>query len=290
MSKSMTGYGKAEQLFNNKQIVVEVRSVNSKALDVNLKLPIIYREKESEIRGQLTRVVQRGKVDVYITVEVQSGKAATEINTGIFKSYMEQLDTILDDMSIIPDRAQLINAVLRMPDVLKLPMEEINENEWQVVMDCFMHALLAFDAFRQEEGQIIMNDILQHITVIEQLLQQVEVYEPYRLDTVRQRIMTGLENIQGVDYDKNRFEQEMIYFIEKFDITEEKVRLKQHCCYFQETTKEEAPGRKLSFIAQEIGREINTLGSKANHADIQKVVVQMKDELEKVKEQLLNVL
>jgi uncharacterized protein (TIGR00255 family) len=289
MPKSMTGYGKAECLHHNKQIVVEIRSVNSKTLDVSLKLPTVYREKESDVRGLLNKVVQRGKVDVFITLEVQNGKVAAEINTGVFKMHFAQLEALIEELHIEPDKNNMVNAVLRMPDVLKQPVEQLDEGEWQTVMDCFVRALGSFDAFRDEEGKIMMRDIVQRIACIEELLQQVDAYEPHRLDTVKQRILSGIETLQA-DYDKNRFEQELIYYIEKFDITEEKVRLKQHCRYFLDTAQEEASGRKLGFIAQEIGREVNTLGSKANHAGIQKIVVQMKDELEKVKEQLLNVL
>ncbi|MDR0738428.1 MAG: YicC family protein [Prevotellaceae bacterium] len=289
MPKSMTGYGKAECLYHNKQIVVEIKSVNSKTLDVNLRFPTIYRENESEIRGLLNKVVQRGKVDVFISLEAQNGKAAIEINAGIFKSYFTQLHGIMDELHIEPDGNNMVSAVLRMPDVLKQPVEQLDEGEWQAVMACFANALSAFDDFREKEGKIIMQDIVQRITCIGTLLHQIDEYEPCRLDIVRQRILAGIEGLQ-VEYDKNRFEQELIYYIEKFDVTEEKVRLRQHNQYFLDTAQEEASGRKLGFIAQEIGREVNTLGSKANHAGIQKIVVQMKDELEKVKEQLLNVL
>jgi uncharacterized protein (TIGR00255 family) len=289
MSKSMTGYGKAECLHHNKQIVVEIKSVNSKALDINLRVPTAYRGNESEIRGLLGKVVQRGKVDIFISVEVQSNKAATEINADIFKEYYAQLHGIMTELHMEPDHNTMVSAVLRMPDVLKQSAEQLDEEEWSAVMGCLVRALNEFDSFRKKEGEIIMQDIAKRITAIEGLLQKVDEYEPHRLDTVRQRIRAGVGNLE-VSYDKNRFEQEMIYYIEKFDITEEKVRLRQHGQYFLATAKEEAPGRKLGFIAQEIGREVNTLGSKANHVDIQKIVVMMKDELEKVKEQLLNVL
>jgi uncharacterized protein (TIGR00255 family) len=288
MPKSMTGYGKAESLYHNKQIVVEIKSVNSKALDVNLKLPTAYREKEPEIRGLLNKAVQRGKVDVFVTLEISNGKAA-EINAGAFKAYYAQLGALLDELHIEPGKNDMLNAILRMPDVLKQPVEQLDEGEWQAIMDCFNHALSAFDNFRDEEGKIIVHDIVRRIACIEELLLQVDAYEPNRLDTVKQRILAGIEALRD-DYDRNRFEQEMIYYIEKLDITEEKVRLKQHCKYFLDTAQEEAAGRKLGFIAQEVGREVNTLGSKANHVEIQKIVVKMKDELEKAKEQLLNVL
>jgi uncharacterized protein (TIGR00255 family) len=285
----MTGYGKAECVHHNKQIVVEIKSVNSKALDINLRLPTAYRGYESEIRGLLNKVVQRGKVDVFISLEAPNNKAVAEINTGIFNTYYTQLLGLMTELNIEPDQNNMVSAILRMPDVLRQSVEQLDEEEWQSVMDCFVRALNEFDAFREKEGEIIMQDIAQRITCIVDLLQQVDAHEHCRRDTVRQRILTSVESLQ-VNYDENRFEQELIYYIEKFDITEEKVRLKQHAQYFLDTAKEEAPGRKLGFIAQEIGREVNTLGSKANHASIQKIVVLMKDELEKVKEQLLNVL
>jgi uncharacterized protein (TIGR00255 family) len=285
----MTGYGKAECLHDNKQIVVEIRSVNSKSLDVNLKTPTIYRENDSELRGLLNRVVQRGKVDVFITLDMQGNKASAEVNAVVFKSYFSQIQCIANELGVDPDKNNMVSSVLRMPDVLRQPVEQLDEKEWRAVVACFVDALEAFDDFRKKEGEIIMHDIVQRIICIEELLKQVDAYEPHRLDTVKQRILAGIESLH-MEYDTNRFEQELIYYIEKFDITEEKVRLKQHCRYFLDTTKEEACGRKLGFISQEIGREVNTMGSKANHVDIQKIVVQMKDELEKVKEQLLNVL
>jgi uncharacterized protein (TIGR00255 family) len=289
MSKSMTGFGKAEYLHHNKQIVVEIKSVNSKALDMNLRLPTVYRGNESDLRGILNKVVQRGKVDVYISLEAQHSRAVAEINAGVFKDYYAQLHGLMAELNIEPDPNNIVSAILRMPDVMKQSVEQLDEEEWQAVMDCFVRALSEFDSFREKEGEIIMQDIVRHIICIEDLLRQVDAHEHCRLDTVRQRILATLESLQ-INYDKNRFEQELIYYIEKFDITEERVRIQQHAKYFLDTAKEEAPGRKLGFIAQEIGREVNTLGSKANHAGIQKIVVLMKDELEKVKEQLLNVL
>jgi uncharacterized protein (TIGR00255 family) len=258
-------------------------------LDPTLRLPIIYRENDPEIRGMLNRVVQRGKVDVLISLDAQNSKAVAEINTGIFKTYYAQICDLMDELHIEPDKNNMVNAVLRMPDVMKQPAEQLDEEEWQAVMACFVRALDAFDNFREKEGKIIMQDIECRITCIGELLVQVEAYESCRLDTVRQRVLASIESLQ-INYDPNRFEQELIYYIEKFDITEEKVRLKQHVQYFLDTAREEASGRKLGFIAQEIGREVNTIGSKANQVDIQKIVVMMKDELEKVKEQLLNVL
>jgi len=291
MSKSMTGYGKHSCTYNAKQFSIEIRSLNGKSLDMNIKIPIIYRDKEGEIRNRLNQVVQRGKVDVFMTVDTADAKSNAAINKAVFTAYLRQLAQLTAEMGIAVDPSQLVSGILRLPDILTQETENLDEQEWNAVFECFNRALSAFDNFRCEEGKIIMQDILQRITIIEQLLTQVAPYENERLETVKQRIVGNLEQIQGVEYEKNRFEQELIYYIEKFDITEEKIRLKQHCAYFLECAKnEEAPGRKLGFIAQEIGREINTLGSKANHVDIQRIVVQMKDELEKIKEQLLNVL
>jgi uncharacterized protein (TIGR00255 family) len=237
MPKSMTGYGKAECLYHNKQIVVEIKSVNSKALDVNLRLPTIYREKESEVRGLLNKVVQRGKVDVFISLEVQNSKVVAEINAGIFKTYFSQLHDLMGELHIEPDKNNMVSAVLRMPDVLKQPVEQLDEEEWLTVIAGFTHALAMFDDFREKEGKIIVQDIVQRIACIGDLLQQVDAYEPCRLDTVKQRILASIESLQ-VEYDRNRFEQELIYYIEKFDITEEKVRLKQHIQYFLDTVPE----------------------------------------------------
>ncbi|MCL2097678.1 MAG: YicC family protein [Bacteroidales bacterium] len=291
MAKSMTGYGKHNCTYNTKQFSIEIRSVNGKSLDVNIKFPINFRDKEGEIRNQLNKVAQRGKIDVFMTVDASSVKSGFVINKAAFTAYLSQLEQLLKEEGAEFDRSQLVSSILRLPDVMNQEPENLDEQEWKAVFECFNKALAAFDNFRSGEGKIIMQDILQRITLIEQLLAQIAPYENERLETVKQRILTNLEQIPGVEYDKNRFEQELIYYIEKFDITEEKIRLKQHCAYFLESAKsEEAPGRKLGFIAQEIGREINTLGSKANHVEIQRIVVQMKDELEKIKEQLLNVL
>ena len=287
----MTGYGKHNCSYNGKQFSIEIRSVNGKSLDMNIKLPIIYRDKEWEIRNLLNKVVQRGKVDVFMTVDATNAKPGNGINKLAFTAYLNQIDEMLTEMGLEVDRSQLVSGILRLPDILNQETEGLDEKEWELVFGCFNKALTAFDDFRREEGKIIMNDILQRITGIEQLLAQIPPYENERLETIKQRILGNLEQIPTAEYDKNRFEQELIYYIEKFDITEEKIRLKQHCAYFLESAKEEeAPGRKLGFISQEMGREINTLGSKANHVEIQRIVVQMKDELEKVKEQLLNVL
>lgn len=288
----MTGYGKAEQLAGKKKITVELRSLNSKTMDINLKLPIAYREKENQLRNELFRVVQRGKLEAQITAVSQEAEPSATINKPVFINYYNQLDELLKQTGSSAEKAGVASAILRMPDVLETVVDEISDREWEALLACLQEALTAFDQFRRNEGAVLMKDILLHVETIGQLLDEVKIYEPQRIETLRQRMDAHLAAfLQNSSYDKNRFEQELIYYIEKLDVTEEKIRLKQHCTHFRETAEtEDAPGRKLGFIAQEMGREINTLGAKANHADIQKIVVQMKDELEKIKEQLLNVL
>lgn len=293
MIKSMTGYGKAEQLAGQKKITVELRSLNSKTLDINLKIPTEYREKEAAVRNELFRVVQRGKLEVLILAVSQDATLLSAINDAAFLAYYKRLDDLLKQAGSSAAEAGVAQIILRMPDVLLEPVAaDVPEQEWTALFGCLQQALEAFDRFRAQEGTALKRDILSHVTLIAALLDEVSAYEPQRLETLRQHMKGSLAALpQTANYDKNRFEQELIYYIEKFDITEEKTRLKQHCNYFRQTVETEAAsGRKLGFIAQEMGREINTLGSKANHAGIQKIVVQMKDELEKIKEQLLNVL
>ncbi|MDR0694097.1 MAG: YicC family protein [Prevotellaceae bacterium] len=292
MVKSMTGYGKAEQLAGQKKITVELRSLNSKTLDLNLKIPTEYREKENAVRNELFRVVKRGKLEMQIIAVSQGAALLSAINDEAFLAYYRRLDGLLKQAGSSAAEAGVAQIILRMPDVLTEPALDVPEEEWSALSGCLQQALAAFDCFRAQEGMALKCDILTHVTAITALLEEVKTYEPQRMETLRQRMENSLTTLlQNANYDKNRFEQELIYYIEKFDITEEKTRLKQHCDYFCQTIEtEEAPGRKLCFIAQEMGREINTLGSKANHAGIQKIVVQMKDELEKIKEQLLNVL
>jgi uncharacterized protein (TIGR00255 family) len=289
----MTGYGKAEQLTGQKKIIVELRSLNSKTLDINLKIPAEYREKETAVRNELLRVVQRGKLEVQIFAVSQGAALLSAINDAVFLAYYRQLDDLLKQAGSSAAEAGVARAILRMPDVLLESIaSDVPEQEWAALSGCLQQALEAFDRFRAQEGMALKRDILTHVALIAALLDEVQTYEPQRIETLRQRMEGSLSTLpQTANYDKNRFEQELIYYIEKFDITEEKTRLKQHCVYFCQTVETEAAsGRKLGFIAQEMGREINTLGSKANHAGIQKIVVQMKDELEKIKEQLLNVL
>ncbi|MDR3350870.1 MAG: YicC family protein [Prevotellaceae bacterium] len=293
MIKSMTGYGKAEQLAGQKKITIELRSLNSKTLDLNLKIPAGYREKENAMRNELFRIVQRGKLEMQITAVSQDATLLAAINDAAFLAYYRRLDGLLKQAGSSAAEAGVAQIILRMPDVLTEPTaSDIPEEEWTALFACLQQVLDTFDRFRAQEGTALKSDILTHVTAIADLLEEVRNHEPQRMETLRQRMENSLATmLQNANYDKNRFEQELIYYIEKFDITEEKIRLQQHCNYFCQTIEnEEAPGRKLCFIAQEMGREINTLGSKANHAGIQKIVVQMKDELEKIKEQLLNVL
>jgi uncharacterized protein (TIGR00255 family) len=292
MIKSMTGYGKAEQIIDRKKITVELRSLNSKTLDLNIKLPAPYREQEHLLRNELFRIVQRGKLEVSVTVASQDDEPLATINKSLFVAYYRQMEELLNEVGARDEKTVIAPSVLRLPDVLETVAPAPPDEEWEALFACLRQALAAFDRFRTTEGAALMNDILTHVAEIDTLLDDVKTYEPQRVERLRQRMEANLTAfLQGGQYDQNRFEQELIYYLEKIDITEEKIRLRQHCLHFRQTVgTEEAPGRKLGFIAQEMGREINTLGSKANHAEIQKIVVQMKDELEKVKEQLLNVL
>jgi uncharacterized protein (TIGR00255 family) len=287
MIKSMTGYGKAVAETPQKKITIEIKSLNSKQLDLNTKLPWLYKEKEPEIRNMVSQKLDRGKIDFSIYIDSADQELATVINKGTVKNYYNQfkeLDIKLDD--------QIFSVIMKLPETLKTDKNEIPEEEWILVKNKISESLLIIDQYRIEEGNSIMTDIIKCIDKILSLLDQIGPFEEGRIKKVREKLDTLLsENIGSENIDKNRFEQELIYFIEKFDINEEKVRLKTHCDYFLETIKTDAPnGKLLNFICQEIGREINTIGSKANDASIQKLVVMMKDELEKIKEQTLNVL
>ncbi len=291
MVKSMTGYGKAAAEYNDKKITIELRSVNSKQLDTAIRVPVIYREKEADLRAELLKL-QRGKVELFVTVDSQKSISQAQINEGLFADYYNQIKAIGEHLGITTDSSEIIRTIIHLPEVLSSDKKEISEDETAILMSCLKEAIKQFERFREHEGEVLINDILQRISNIETLLSKVQPFEKNRIETIKNRISTNLEEVvPSASIDKNRFEQELIYYLEKIDITEEKVRLKQHCLYFNETAiKEESPGRKLAFISQEIGREINTLGSKANEVNIQQLVVQMKDELEKIKEQLLNVL
>lgn len=294
MVRSMTGYGKAETTTGRRKITVEIRSLNSKQLDLSVRMPSIFRSVDTEIRSTVSRLMQRGKVDVYVNVETGEGAKSLAINEALFSAYYRRLMEIGEANSIEWEdgalKGTIIQSILRLPDVVSGETEEAQQEEIDALNAALSAALEHIDAFRIAEGCILMTDILLRIGTIEKLLGEVEPFEKARIETIKSRIRENIESV-GVCIDPNRLEQEMIYYVEKLDVTEEKVRLANHCVYFREVAGcEDAPGRKLGFIAQEIGREINTLGSKANDASIQRIVVSMKDELEKVKEQLLNIL
>jgi uncharacterized protein (TIGR00255 family) len=291
MIRSMTGFGKSQVDLPGKIITVEVRSLNSKQLDLNLRAPAVYREKEMAVRNLIAQKMERGKVDITITAESKNEQAISVINKNIALQYMEQLK---DLASALPENKEtdLLSILVRMPDVLKTEREEFSEEEWNLIARSLESALEEADRFRKAEGEILQKEFIFRIGRILSLLDEVEPLEGARVTLIRSKFEMRLEEIrQDKSYDQNRLEQELIYYFEKLDITEEKVRLRKHCDFFILTLDEmESPGKKLGFITQEIGREINTLGSKANDAGIQVIVVQMKDELEKIKEQLANIL
>lgn len=291
MIKSMTGYGKASCETGGKKITVEIKSWNSKQFDINLKMPGMYREKEAELRSLLASAIVRGKVDLYVTIENNTDTTSFIINKGAAMHYYRELLSLSEEVKqqTEPDYMSIL---LRLPDVVKSGTEEAGEEEWNTLMNAVNEAVEKFDAFRMNEGSILENDFRKRIELIDGYLKDTASFEKARIGTIRDRITKNLASFaENNTMDKNRYEQELIYYLERIDFTEEKVRLKKHLDYFLETlTDPEPPGRKLAFVTQEIGREINTLGSKANDADIQKLVVQMKDELEKIKEQSMNVL
>ncbi|MFI3295907.1 MAG: YicC/YloC family endoribonuclease [Rikenellaceae bacterium] len=289
MIQSMTGFGRAERSMDHRKICVEVRSVNSKQLDLSLRVPSIYKEQQPQVRNLVSKRAVRGKVEATVTYQnIHSPENLGSINGDLFVERYNELTALLKRVDS-PAQEQLVDAVLRMPEVVAEQVVEISEQEFKILEEVVIEALDNFEQFRLTEGHAMITDLLQRIDNIEALSQQIPQYEGQRIETVRARLMENLEKI-SVNIDNNRFEQELIYYLEKFDITEEKVRLKQHLDYFREVSQGELAGRKLAFITQEIGREINTTGSKANHVEIQKIVVAMKDELEKIKEQLLNIL
>jgi uncharacterized protein (TIGR00255 family) len=290
--KSMTGYGKAEKIIENKKIIIEVRALNSKQMDMNLRSPQIYRMLEFDLRKLVSVMATRGKFDITLTQELLGGETTAVFNDVAFKSYFDSISKTMTEVGLSTDRQEIVSAILRLPEVMLIDNEKLSETEIKAVLDCCTEALDALNSFRIKEGNILIADIISHIANIENSLKLIEPYEKDRIEKVRTSIESDLNSLElTVNVDKNRFEQELIYYIEKIDITEEKVRLAQHCAFFRQTVdKEDMPGRKLGFIAQEIGREINTIGSKAGEVNIQKFVVEMKDELEKIKEQLLNIL
>ncbi len=287
----MTGYGKAVVAYKEKKINVEIKSLNSKALDLSTRMAPLYREKEMEIRQLIARSLIRGKVDFSIWVEKDTLVDATPVNAALVENYYRQLKAVTAHAGI-PEPADWLTTLMRMPDVLaKTETETLEDDEWQAVLQAVRTALDALMAFRRQEGAALERKFHEKVDNIERLLHEIEPYEQSRVAKIRETIVKGLEMIPGVEYDKNRLEQELIYYIEKLDISEEKQRLANHLKYFRETMAEDQPnGKKLGFIAQEMGREINTTGSKSNQAEMQNIVVKMKDELEQIKEQVLNAL
>lgn len=281
----MTGFGKSLLQLPTKKITVEIKSLNSKTLDLNARIPGQYREKELHLRNVIANALTRGKVDFSLYVEVTAEETTSVINHAVVKNYIKQLREIVDG-----DETELLKMAVRMPDALKTEREEIDENEFASIEEAVHTALKEINAFRTDEGKALEKELKLRITNIENLLEEIIAMDPDRILGVRERLRRGVADLKE-NVDENRFEQELVFYIEKFDITEEKVRLDNHLSYFKETIdSEDSNGRKLAFISQEMGREINTIGSKSNYAPMQQLVVQMKDELEKVKEQLLNVL
>lgn len=287
----MTGYGKAECELALKKITIEVKSLNSKQLDLNTRTPGVYREKEIEIRREISDKLIRGKVDFSLYSESLGVESNSAINNPMVKSYFAQLSELSNELGL-PVNEHILPIIMQLPDVVKTTRDEPDENEWKIILAAIREALTALDNFRLQEGLSLRKDIITNLNTITTLLEQIAPYELERTAKVKERILDGLKELaspEGVDH--NRLEQEMIFYLEKLDINEEKVRLGHHCSYFIETLELDEPvGKKLGFIAQEIGREINTLGSKANHTEMQKLVIGMKDALEKIKEQLLNAL
>jgi len=289
MIQSMTGFGRATLILPKKKITVEVKSLNSKQVDINIRIPSFYKEKELQVRSFLSSTLRRGKIELSIFVENTGPDSQHRINKDLVDVYMNSLQEFGNEKVAA---GELLSIAMRLPDAMKVEREEIDAEEWKAVIGVVKKAVEALIDYRKAEGLSLENDIKEQITAINSLHNEVPKYEEERVNTIKERISTKLTDVlQSVDFDRDRLEQEMIYFIEKLDISEEKVRLKNHCAYFIETMdSKESNGKKLGFISQELGREINTMGSKANHTEIQKLVVQMKDALEKIKEQVLNVL
>jgi uncharacterized protein (TIGR00255 family) len=288
MLKSMTGFGKATGSNHGKKIVVELRALNSKSLDLYLKLPSYFKEKEIELRKIITQELDRGKVEAIVTVENIGEQGTYAINRNLAKAYYSEIKSLAEEVGAEND--QLFSNIFRLPDILVQQNNELAEEDWNYLKELLLEAIQHLNAFRAQEGESLKNDFNTCISKIETALEDVVQYEQERIEVVRERMTKGLEELSQ-KVDENRLEQELIFYIEKLDVSEEKVRLKNHLSYFKDTmNSEDGVGKKLGFIAQEMGREINTLGSKANHAEIQKLVVEMKDNLERIKEQVLNTL
>ncbi|WP_405574953.1 YicC/YloC family endoribonuclease [Winogradskyella sp. Asnod2-B02-A] len=285
MIHSMTGYGKSVLQLPTKKISIELKSLNSKSLDLNARMPSMYRAKELDIRKLIAKHLVRGKVDFSLFVEITGEDTSSKINKTVVKEYIKQLKEVVDG-----DATELLKMAIRLPDAVTTERDDIDENEWMLISKEINEAITKIVEYRKDEGATLKQDFLGRITTLRRLLQEVITMDPDRIDGVRARLEKGISDIKE-KVDENRFEQELVYYIEKFDITEEKVRLENHLDYFTKSlNSDDSNGKKLGFISQEIGREINTIGSKSNYAPMQKLVVQMKDELEKIKEQLLNVL
>jgi len=292
MIRSMTGFGKTEFEVGNKKITLEIKSLNSKQLDINTRIPAMYREKDIEIRRLMSEMLTRGKVDFALYLDNLGTESTSRINAAIVKDYYRQLSDVYHELGLEVN-GTIMDSIMRLPETVKMVYDELDETEWLVVRENLVKTLEELNRFRDQEGLALKTDIVANIANILDLLKQVEPFENQRMENVKAKITDSLDALQlNGSVDKNRFEQELIYYMEKLDINEEKVRLANHCSYFTETMMDESEpsGRKLGFIAQEIGREINTLGSKANESNLQRIVVQMKDNLEKIKEQVLNVL
>ena len=289
MIKSMTGFGKASIETGEKTITAEIRSLNSKSADINLRMPGSLRNYELELRNQLSRLLERGKIDLSLSIESKKAEAPVEINLPLALAYYQQMKKLAEELG--EPISDAVQQVMKFPDVLKSERRETDEKEWEQIRACITKAVEQLNKFRETEGQSLITDFETRLKKIDAALEEIKLLDVQRLQGIKDRIKNNLAEVIGKEkIDQNRFEQELIYYIEKLDINEEKVRLKTHLDYFMETCKEASPGRKLNFISQEIGREINTIGSKANDAQMQKLVVQMKDELEKIKEQSSNVL
>ena len=289
MIRSMTGYGKAEQLYNTNVITVEIKTLNSKQLDLSLRTPQELKPYELLYRNEIASNLQRGKIDVTITITNTDVSQNTHIEKEVVASYFQQINNISKEYGI-PESKDIAAVIFRMPGIFATPEQEYDEDFLTKIVETLSHAIMITNEFREKEGSILKKDLLKRVALILEYLDAVEPFENNRHEIIKGKLLKNLQELTSGEYDESRFEPELIFYLEKLDITEEKVRLRKHCDYFYETIDEENAGKKLGFIAQEMGREINTLGSKANDADIQRLVVKMKDELEKIKEQLFNIL
>ncbi len=289
MTLSMTGYGKAQAEIGKRKISIELRSLNSKQFDLSMRIPSLLKEKETDIRNEILKRLERGKIDLLIQVETEQTDTPCSINRSLLEAYYRDILETAGTLGINPP-SDPWPVLLKLPDVLKGEHPDMEAQEWTQIMELLNRAIDQLNAFRKQEGEMLKSFFLNKLQAIDSLLKELENYESERTDKIKSRLEEGLQKVAVQDYDRNRFEQELIYYIEKLDVSEEKSRLVNHCEYFKTTLNTEGKGKKLGFIVQEMGREINTLGSKANHAEMQRLVVCMKDELEQMKEQVLNVL